>query len=151
MLRVICHSLQRVLMHTTSLEHRVHYRCLQRVCSAVLHSSACTKPYVSSNHGRTCIILTRNTRGLSREHHPLIWLLAVKQEGAPKNPRAVGEAIQAALKESPAIKSTSIAGPGFVNLVLHDEWLAARVDHMLQSGIACWAPQLKVHTAAQAF
>ena len=56
----------------------------------------------------------------------------------------MGEAIQAALKESPAIKSTSIAGPGFVNLVLHDEWLGARVDHMLQDGILCWAPQLKV-------
>lgn len=66
------------------------------------------------------------------------------QEGAPKNPRAVGEAIQAALKESPAIKSTSIAGPGFVNLVLNDAWLAARTDNMLRRGIACWAPLLKV-------
>ena len=56
----------------------------------------------------------------------------------------MGEAIQAALKESPAIKSTSIAGPGFVNLVLNDTWLAARTDDMLHRGIACWAPQLKV-------
>ena len=65
------------------------------------------------------------------------------QEGAPKNPRAVGEAIQGALAASPAIKGTSIAGPGFVNLTLDDAWLATRVGAMLRDGIACWAPQLK--------
>ena len=40
--------------------------------------------------------------------------------------------------------STSIAGPGFVNFVLSDAWLAARVDAMLRDGIATWAPQLPV-------
>jgi len=71
------------------------------------------------------------------------------QEGAPKNPRAAGEAIQAALPQSPAVASTSIAGPGFVNFVLSKAWLAARVDAMLRDGIATWAPQLPVRCSAR--
>ncbi len=66
------------------------------------------------------------------------------QDGGPKNPRAVGEAIQAALPTHPAVQSTSIAGPGFVNVVLSNAWLAERIDGMLVNGISTWAPVLQV-------
>jgi len=64
------------------------------------------------------------------------------QEGAPKNPRAVAEAILAALPASPLIKETSLAGPGFINIRLSSEWLAAHVTTMLanRQGITAWAP-----------
>lgn len=64
------------------------------------------------------------------------------QEGAPKNPRAVGEMIAAALPEHPAIASTSIAGPGFVNLKLKDAWFADRINDMMKNGISTWAPSV---------
>ena len=66
------------------------------------------------------------------------------QEGAPKNPRSVGEAIAAAIPEHPAVASTSIAGPGFVNIVLREEYLAGRVNDMMQNGISSWAPPVQV-------
>lgn len=68
----------------------------------------------------------------------------VAQEGAPKNPRSVGEAIAAAIPEHPAVASTSIAGPGFVNIVLREEYLAGRVNGMMQNGISSWAPPVQV-------
>ncbi len=76
--------------------------------------------------------------------------VAGAQEGAPRNPRGVGEAIAAALPEHPAIASTSIAGPGFVNLVLREDYVAGRINDMMRNGIATWAPSVKVarHPAA---
>jgi len=65
------------------------------------------------------------------------------KEGAPKNPRSVGEAIAAAIPEHPAVASTSIAGPGFVNIVLREEYLAGRVNGMMQNGISSWAPPVQ--------
>jgi arginyl-tRNA synthetase len=56
----------------------------------------------------------------------------------------VGEAIQAALQSHPAVESTSIAGPGFVNVVVSDSWLGERIDSMLTNGIGTWAPALAV-------
>ena len=48
------------------------------------------------------------------------------------------------MPQSPAVESTSIAGPGFVNFMLSNDWLADRVDAMLRDGISTWAPLLPV-------
>lgn len=43
------------------------------------------------------------------------------------NPRAMAESIKAALPAHPAVKSVSVAGPGFLNFTLDDAWLAAHL------------------------
>jgi arginyl-tRNA synthetase len=48
-------------------------------------------------------------------------------KAAGKKPRDVAEALVAALPTHPAIASASVAGPGFVNLRLSDDWIAADV------------------------
>ncbi len=42
-------------------------------------------------------------------------------------PRAIAEAIKAALPEIPAVERVDIAGPGFLNIFLADEWLCDRM------------------------
>jgi arginyl-tRNA synthetase len=53
-------------------------------------------------------------------------LAAAKPAG--RNPRELAEKIVARLKPHPAFASVSIAGPGFINLSLTDEALAARLN-----------------------
>jgi arginyl-tRNA synthetase len=43
------------------------------------------------------------------------------------NPRAVAEAVKACLPDHPAVASTSVAGPGFINFTLADAWLAEQL------------------------
>ncbi len=43
-------------------------------------------------------------------------------------PRTVAGAVQAALPAHPAVARLEIAGPGFINIHLSDDWLAARVN-----------------------
>ncbi|GBG68603.1 hypothetical protein CBR_g3146 [Chara braunii] len=61
-----------------------------------------------------------------------------------KNPRAVGEAIMKNLPETPLIETTSIAGPGFINIKLSKSWLEQRLEMILQDGLNSWAPVLPV-------
>lgn len=63
-------------------------------------------------------------------------------DGAPKNPRAVADAILAALPETSMVSETSLAGPGFINVRIDKEWLANHIGNMLASprGIEGWAP-----------
>ncbi|XP_057538319.1 arginine--tRNA ligase, cytoplasmic-like isoform X1 [Amaranthus tricolor] len=68
-----------------------------------------------------------------------------------KNPRSVGEAIMKNLPESEMIESCSIAGPGFVNVVLSKTWLAKSIQKMLTEGIETWAPKLSVNRAVVDF
>ncbi|GAB4821599.1 hypothetical protein N2152v2_008645 [Parachlorella kessleri] len=66
------------------------------------------------------------------------------QDGAPKNPRAVAEAIVGAAKASSSslIKETSLAGPGFINIRISPDWLAAHLTAMVRAGsVAGWAPK----------
>ncbi|KAL6784922.1 TSR1 [Auxenochlorella protothecoides x Auxenochlorella symbiontica] len=63
------------------------------------------------------------------------------KEGAPKNPRAVAEAIVAGLPASDLVESTTLAGPGFINVRLSHAWLGRHVGDMLVSGIGSWAPR----------
>ncbi|KAL6608267.1 hypothetical protein ACP70R_041330 [Stipagrostis hirtigluma subsp. patula] len=64
-----------------------------------------------------------------------------------KNPNAVGQAIAKNLPPSDIIESTSVAGPGFVNIVLSNSWVAKRIQDMLVNGIKTWAPILPVKRA----
>ncbi|KAK9697576.1 hypothetical protein RND81_08G046500 [Saponaria officinalis] len=68
-----------------------------------------------------------------------------------KNPRSVGEAIMKNLPESEMIESCSVAGPGFVNVVLSKTWLAKSIQKMLTEGIQTWAPKLSIKRAVVDF
>ena len=66
------------------------------------------------------------------------------QEGAPKNPRAAGQAIVENLPATPILaEKPTLAGPGFVNLRVSPEWVAARIGKMLSQvqpaghGLSC--------------
>ncbi|XP_066361793.1 arginine--tRNA ligase, cytoplasmic-like isoform X2 [Miscanthus floridulus] len=64
-----------------------------------------------------------------------------------KNPNAIGQAIAKNLPSSDIIESTSVAGPGFVNITLSNRWVAQRIQDMLVNGIKTWAPTLPVKRA----
>lgn len=68
-----------------------------------------------------------------------------------RNPRSVGEAIIKNLPESELIESCSVAGPGFVNVVLSKSWLAKSIQKMLAEGIETWAPKLSIKRAVVDF
>ncbi|KAK2360124.1 Arginyl-tRNA synthetase, class Ic [Trifolium repens] len=61
-----------------------------------------------------------------------------------KSPRSLGEGIMKNLPPSEMIESCSVAGPGFVNIVLSKKWIAQSVQKMLTDGIDSWAPRLPV-------
>ncbi|KAI0496816.1 hypothetical protein KFK09_023140 [Dendrobium nobile] len=68
-----------------------------------------------------------------------------------KNPNSVGQAISRHLPPSNIIESTSVAGPGFVNIVLSSKWVAQNIQNMLLNGIDAWAPILSVERAVVDF
>ena len=60
-----------------------------------------------------------------------------------KNPRVVSEAILAALPENDVIAKTDIAGPGFINVTVHDASLASTVGRVVTDGVAWLAPRAR--------
>ena len=50
-----------------------------------------------------------------------------------KNPREIGQAIVDSLPDSPLIGNAWLAGPGFVNLQLKEDWLRSQVDAVIES------------------
>ncbi|XP_031495881.1 arginine--tRNA ligase, cytoplasmic-like isoform X1 [Nymphaea colorata] len=64
-----------------------------------------------------------------------------------RNPNAIGQSIAKNLPASEMIESTSVAGPGFVNVMLSNKWIAKRIEMMLVNGIDTWAPVLPVKRA----
>ena len=50
------------------------------------------------------------------------------------NPRAIGEAIVAALPDSEIVGKVWVAGPGFVNFALDEGWLRSQVDRVIEQG-----------------
>ncbi len=50
------------------------------------------------------------------------------------NPRAIGEAIVAALPDSEIVGRVWIAGPGFVNFELDERWLQSQVNEVIKQG-----------------
>ena len=57
-----------------------------------------------------------------------------------RNPREVGAAVAERLKACDAFEKVEIAGPGFLNLTVSREWLAARLAE-LASKPSCGIPQ----------
>ncbi|KAH9762659.1 Arginine--tRNA ligase [Citrus sinensis] len=55
------------------------------------------------------------------------------------------------LPPSEMIESCSVAGPGFVNVVLSKNWMAKNIQKMLVDGIETWAPKLRVKKAVVDF
>ncbi|KAJ3683089.1 hypothetical protein LUZ60_013316 [Juncus effusus] len=68
-----------------------------------------------------------------------------------KNPNSVGQALVKNLPQSEIIDSTSVAGPGFVNMNLSTNWISKRINDMLVHGIQTWAPILDVEKAVVDF
>jgi arginyl-tRNA synthetase len=58
------------------------------------------------------------------------------QRAAGKPPREVAGAITHHLELPPAVSAVEVAGPGFVNFFLADEWLQEQVDAILAAGPA---------------
>ncbi|XP_050128969.1 arginine--tRNA ligase, chloroplastic/mitochondrial-like isoform X3 [Malus sylvestris] len=76
----------------------------------------------------------------------------IKGKGSEfRGPPSVGQAIMKNLPDSEVIESCSVAGPGFVNVVLSKKWLAKRIQKMLIDGIEKWAPQLPIKRAVVDF
>jgi len=48
------------------------------------------------------------------------------------NPRAVAEQINAAIADHPAVETTAVAGPGFINFTLNDSFLAAQLGRQVE-------------------
>ncbi|PIA60153.1 hypothetical protein AQUCO_00400802v1 [Aquilegia coerulea] len=80
-----------------------------------------------------------------------LWSRLKGKSSKFKGPPAVGQAIKASLPESEMIESTSVAGPGFVNIVLSKKWIAESIQNMLKKGIKIWAPRLNVKRAVVDF
>ncbi|KAJ3708936.1 hypothetical protein LUZ61_012641 [Rhynchospora tenuis] len=68
-----------------------------------------------------------------------------------KNPNSVGQGLARNLPQSEIIESTSVAGPGFVNINLSNNWISKRIKDMLVDGIQTWAPILSVKRAVVDF
>ncbi|KAL8120085.1 hypothetical protein AgCh_017276 [Apium graveolens] len=68
-----------------------------------------------------------------------------------RGPQPVGQALKNNLPTSEMVESLSIAGPGFVNIVLSKQWIAKSIQKMLTDGIEIWAPKLSVKRAVVDF
>lgn len=65
------------------------------------------------------------------------------QEGAPKNPRAVGEAIVKNLAATDLLaEKPSLAGPGFINIRISAKWLGKRTADILSKVCASFLHSL---------
>ncbi|KAF1865554.1 hypothetical protein Lal_00004930 [Lupinus albus] len=90
----------------------------------------------------------------------VLWSKIKGKQTGYKGPPAVGKAIMTNLPPSEMIESCSVAGPGFVNVVLSKNWIAQNSTEisplqillrMLIDGIDTWAPLLPVKTAVVDF
>jgi arginyl-tRNA synthetase len=61
-----------------------------------------------------------------------VALVLASQAG--KNPREVAEAIRAAFPEAPYVERVEVAGPGFLNIFVTDEWLYDALRDVVASG-----------------
>ncbi|CAI8594663.1 unnamed protein product [Vicia faba] len=76
-----------------------------------------------------------------------IWSKVKGKETGFRGPPSIGQAIINNLPPSEMIDSCSLAGPGFVNVVLSKNWIAQGVQRMLIDGIDMWAPRLPIGRA----
>ncbi|KAJ7969524.1 Arginine-tRNA ligase [Quillaja saponaria] len=76
----------------------------------------------------------------------------IKGKGSEfRGPPSVGQAIMKNLPPSEMIESCSVAGPGFVNVIISKDWLAKKLTKMLIDGIDTWAPHLPIKRAVVDF
>ncbi|XP_011093650.1 arginine--tRNA ligase, cytoplasmic isoform X3 [Sesamum indicum] len=76
----------------------------------------------------------------------------VKGKGTQfKGPQLVGQAIMNNLPPSEMIESCTIAGPGFVNIILSKHWIAKSIQKMLVHTIETWASEIPVKRAVVDF
>jgi arginyl-tRNA synthetase len=69
------------------------------------------------------------------EHGDYATNVALQLAGARRRPpREIAEEIAAAAESLPAVERAEVAGPGFVNLFLRDEWFASALGEMLADG-----------------
>ena len=58
------------------------------------------------------------------------------------NPRAIGEAVAVRLQKEAIFSDVTIAGPGFINLTLSDDYLSARLNALISDErLGGWAKQ----------
>ncbi|XP_061371248.1 arginine--tRNA ligase, cytoplasmic-like isoform X2 [Gastrolobium bilobum] len=76
-----------------------------------------------------------------------IWSKIKGKETGFRGPPSIGQAIVDNLPPSEMIESCSVAGPGFVNVVLSKKWIAQNLQRMLIDGIDTWAPRLPIKRA----
>ncbi|XP_004513061.1 arginine--tRNA ligase, cytoplasmic-like [Cicer arietinum] len=76
-----------------------------------------------------------------------IWSKIKGKETGFRGPPSIGQAIINNLPPSEMIDSCSLAGPGFVNVVLSKNWIAQGIQKMLIDGIDTWAPRLPIRRA----
>ncbi|XP_010448293.1 PREDICTED: arginine--tRNA ligase, chloroplastic/mitochondrial-like isoform X1 [Camelina sativa] len=80
-----------------------------------------------------------------------LWSI-IKGKGTQfKGPPAVGQALVKSLPTSEMVESCSVAGPGFINVVLSPKWMAKSIENMLIDGVDTWAPSLPVKRAVVDF
>ncbi|KAH7850954.1 hypothetical protein Vadar_005108 [Vaccinium darrowii] len=80
-----------------------------------------------------------------------LWTKIKGKGSAFKGPQPVGQAIMTNLLPSEMIDTCSIAGPGFVNVILSTQWIAKSIQKMLIKGIETWSPKLRVKRAVVDF
>ncbi|KAK9121899.1 hypothetical protein Syun_019516 [Stephania yunnanensis] len=80
-----------------------------------------------------------------------LWSRIRGNETEFRGPPSIGQAIMKNLPQCEMIESCSVAGPGFVNIVLSNKWMAKSIQKMLTNGIDTWAPRLKVNRAVVDF
>ncbi|OVA08525.1 Arginine-tRNA ligase [Macleaya cordata] len=80
-----------------------------------------------------------------------LWAKIKGKKTEFKGPPSVGQAIMRNLPQSEMIESCSVAGPGFVNIILSDKWIAKSIQKMLEKGIGIWAPKLPITRAVVDF
>nr|GEX46057.1 arginine--tRNA ligase, chloroplastic/mitochondrial-like isoform X2 [Tanacetum cinerariifolium] len=77
-----------------------------------------------------------------------LWSKIKGKEGITfRGPQPVGKAIMDNLPPTDMIESCSVAGPGFINVILSRQWIAQSIQRMLTYGIDTWAPKLPVKRA----
>jgi arginyl-tRNA synthetase len=71
------------------------------------------------------------------EHGDYATNVALRLAGTRRRPpREIADEIAAAAASLPAVERTDVAGPGFVNLFLRDEWFGAALGEILEDGDA---------------
>ncbi|OMO58341.1 Arginine-tRNA ligase, class Ia [Corchorus olitorius] len=80
-----------------------------------------------------------------------LWSKIKAKKPPFRGPPKLGEAIKDNLPASEMIESVSVAGPGFVNVVLSKNWIAKSIQKMLIEGIDTWAPKRPVKRAVVDF